>query len=55
LSFLAERSCNAADEVREARLSISDHFIGRDGLPNIERCLKAWPHASHFVAALRST
>jgi len=22
---------------------------------NSQRCLKAWPHASHFVAALRST
>jgi len=29
-------------------------FSGIDAASN-RRCLKAWPHASHFVAALRST
>jgi hypothetical protein len=31
--------------------SILDHCPNR----NDQRYLKAWPHASHFVAALRST
>jgi len=53
MSFWAKRSCNAVDEVREARLSISDHLSG-DAQIKSQRCLKAWPHASHFVAALCS-
>jgi hypothetical protein len=31
-------------------------IIGPNAVPEeSQRCLKAWPHASHFVAALRST
>src|SRR5512132_4050031 len=45
----SERSeaANAADEVREARLSISDHFFGRDGMPNIQRCFASLNMTSH--------
>jgi hypothetical protein len=39
----------------EARLSISDRFLDRPLQTEMkQRCLKSWPHASHFVAALRS-
>ena len=40
--------------VREARLSIFDCLVGRMANRS-QGCLKAWPHASHFVAAVRST
>src|SRR5436190_16315335 len=30
-------------------------FLGGGAARKGQRCLKAWPHASHFVAALRST
>jgi hypothetical protein len=30
-------------------------FLSTGGHASNQRCLKAWPHASHFVAARRST
>ena len=52
------------DIIRDPDVQRGAMFIGEDVYPvvviahasrNGQRCLKAWPHASHFVAALRST
>ena len=54
----------ARDIIRDPDVQRGAMFIGEDVYPvvviahasrNGQRCLKAWPHASHFVAALRST
>src|SRR5437867_9182912 len=38
MSLRAKRSCNAADEVREARLSISDLLRDQSRFKNCQRC-----------------
>ena len=52
------------DVIRDPDIQCSAAFVGENVHPivvlahanrNNQRCLKAWPHASHFVAALGST